>query len=491
MKKILAIEDEQINQDLYKHILSVAFPNYEVYQAFDGEEGLKIVFEELPDTILLDIKLPDMDGTDICRILKSDDRSKDIPIVMISALGNDTEVRVRALNAGADSFLTKPFNRTEFIGLISVMLRIRHAEQILKQQNHELDQYIQFQSKSYPENGAFSKQISAYDQHFFWELDEHSKITFLSAGAESIIGYTIEDLVGQDISKVNLFPVKNSSEPFRDIEWQGLKKDNQEIWLAVSGFPIFDPSKRFKGFRGLSHNITDRKKMQLNLEKSLQDIEGYQDRVRSMNRDLTRVEERERKNISEHLHDGLGATLAIANMKLSTLFEQNLDPDVQRIIHEASELLMNAINDSKSIIYELSPPMLYELGLMPTLKWKLEQVENQSGLETKLESEDDFKGIDNEFLIFVYRIISELLLNTMKHAKAERVVVSLKMLQNTLLIEVQDNGEGMDTEILYSSEKKSSYGLYNMRERIETLGGSLRIKSEIGQFTSTIIRLPV
>jgi len=491
MKKFLTIEDEHITQDLYKHILNNAFPDYKVYQAFNGEEGLKTVFDESPDTILVDIKLPDIDGFEICKILKSDKRSRHIPIIMVSALGNDTKVRVKAIKSGADTFLTKPFDKEEFVGLVGVMLRIRNAEEVLKQQNRELNEYVQLQSREFSENVSSFKQISGYDQHFFWEIDERGKVVFISPGAESILGFYSSDFVGKDVGQLDLFPKMIVGEPFRDVEWQSMNKDSQEVWLAMSGFPIYDADNIFKGFRGLSHNITDRKKMQLDLEKSLKKIESYQDRIKSMNNALTRAEERERRKISEYLHDSLGATLAIANMKLSTLHERDLEPNVQKIISETSDLLSHAISDSRSVIYELSPPMLYELGLVPTLRWKLEQVEKQGGLVTKLECDADFKGINNEFLIFVYRIISELLLNTMKHAHAKKVVVSLKIHQNILITEVHDNGEGMNTEFLYSSEKKSSYGLFNMNERIESLGGSLRIESEIGQYTRTIIRLPV
>ncbi|MEA1878537.1 MAG: response regulator [Bacteroidota bacterium] len=491
MKKFLTIEDERTIQDLYMIILNKAFPDYKLFQAFNGEEGLEIVFSELPDIILVDIRLPGIDGFEICKTIKSDSRSKDIPIIMVSALGDDVRVRVKALKSGADFFLTKPFNKTEFLGLVGVMLRISNSEEILRQNNHELDQYIQLQSRGASEDISSLKQISGYDRHFFWETDENRRLVFFSAGAESVIGYSSAELVGQEVTQYGFFSGIDWLGVFRDVECQCRNKSNQEIWLSMSGFPIYDANDKFLGFRGLSHNITDRKRAQFDLEQSLKEIEAYQDRIKLMNNALTRAEERERRKISEYLHDSLGATLALANMKLSTLQNSQLEPGDQKLLKETSEILAHAISDSRSVIYELSPPMLYELGLVPTLRWKLKQVEEQGGLVAKLECNTDFQGIDNEFLIFVYRIISELLLNTLKHAHADRVVVRLNIQQNILIIEVHDNGEGMDSKFLCSNEKKTSFGLFNMNERIDSLGGSLRIESESGQFTRTIIRLPV
>lgn len=491
MKKILTIEDELITQHLYSHILTNAFQGCNISQAFCGEDGIKAAIDEQPDVILLDIRLPDMDGYEICKTLKSDKRTRDIPIVMVSALGNDTKVRVRALNSGADSFITKPFDKTEFIGFVAVMLRIRNAEKILKQQNDELDRVIQIQTQDYSEKEDRYQKISIFNQHFFWEINAQQKISFVSDGAETLIGYPSKELLGQHISSFKLFPEMGKQESFRDTELKGMKKDGQVIWLAVSGFPIYNSEEIFDGFRGISHNISDRKEVQIDLEKSQKEINTYQNRLNSMNNALTRAEERERRKISEYLHDSLGATLALANMKLSTLAEDTLTPRVKRLIRETSDLLKNAISDSRTVIYELSPPMLYELGLVPTLRWKLEQVEKQGDLATKLDCETDFKGVDNEFLIFVYRIIAELLLNIMKHAHANMVVVKLGLNQNILTIDVKDNGDGMDTEILFTSEENSSYGLYSMRERVESLGGSMRITSEMGIYTQALIRLPV
>lgn len=491
MKKILIIEDEIITQDLYSHILGKAFEVYEITKAFTGKDGIKFAIEEEPETILLDINLPDMDGYEICKILKSDKRTKDIPIVMVSALGEDARVRVKSLKSGASSFITKPFDRHELVSIVEVMLRIRKADEILKKQNQELDKFIQIQTQEFSKREDRYQKISIFNQHFFWEINSEKQIVFISDGAEAIIGYCLKDVQGKKISDLNVFPEMEKQEAFRDIELKASKKNGQAVWLAVSGFPIFSEEDEFIGFRGISHNVSDRKEVQINLEKSKEEISNYQNRLSSMNNALTRAEERERKKISEYLHDSLGATLAIANMKLSTLSEEDINPKVKRTIDEASELLKNAISDSRTVIYELSPPMLYELGLIPTLRWKLEQVEKQGGLTSKLECDTDFKGIGDEFLIFVYRVIAELLLNTMKHANADRIEVKLSLSQDILSINVKDNGDGMDTEMLFESEENSSYGLYSMRDRVESLGGTMRILSEVGLFTQTLIRLPV
>ncbi|HCY42310.1 MAG TPA: hypothetical protein DHV48_13300 [Prolixibacteraceae bacterium] len=96
-----------------------------------------------------------------------------------------------------------------------------------------------------------------------------------------------------------------------------------------------------------------------------------------MNAEISITEENERRRIAEYLHDGLGQNLSLVNLKLTALLHSELAPKVGKNIREAAELVSNAINETRLLTYNLSPPILYELGLIAAISWKLGAIENK------------------------------------------------------------------------------------------------------------------
>ena len=118
-KKILLIEDEEMMSNLIKRRLEAN--GYEVATAFDGQTGLELARQSKPDLILLDIMLPKLDGYKVCRFLKFDDKYKVIPIIMLTALGQDTDIAL-GRDMGADAYLVKPFDSQTLLGKIQELL---------------------------------------------------------------------------------------------------------------------------------------------------------------------------------------------------------------------------------------------------------------------------------------------------------------------------------------------------------------------------------
>ena len=137
-RKILAVDDNLINIELLGHIVRKYYPEFEFITALSGEEGIKRAKDTLPDLILLDIMMPGLDGYETCSLLKSNETTKHIPIIMVSALGHDSAERSKGLNAGADSFLSKPFDQVELSAQINVALRIKNYQERLRKLNSEL-----------------------------------------------------------------------------------------------------------------------------------------------------------------------------------------------------------------------------------------------------------------------------------------------------------------------------------------------------------------
>ncbi|MDH4099395.1 MAG: response regulator [Nitrospirota bacterium] len=121
--RILIVDDNRQNVELLKTYISAE--GYEVDEAYDGEEALSKVTENPPDLILLDIMMPKVNGYDVCARLKADEKTRFIPVIMVTAL-SDLEDKIKGLDAGTDDFISKPFNRHELLARVRSLLRIRH-----------------------------------------------------------------------------------------------------------------------------------------------------------------------------------------------------------------------------------------------------------------------------------------------------------------------------------------------------------------------------
>lgn len=330
MKKILAVDDNKINLELLAQIVKLYYPEFTFLSSESGEEGIVTASQENPDLILLDIMMPGLDGYETCEILKNNTKTNHIPIIMVSALGRDSVERTKGLNAGADSFISKPFDQVELKAQINVALRIK----------------------------------------------------------------------------------------------------------------------------------------------------GYQEQLKKLNSEITLVEERERRRIAENLHDSLGQTLSLAYMNLSSIDPDDCKPAVKGTIKFTSKLLNKAIEESRSLTYDLSPPILYELGLVPAIKWKLEQFEKEHGLKTHLKTEPLDKELKKQYNIFLYRIIGELLTNINKHAHASEVTVKLFLKNEIYYITVEDDGVGIDKKKIKTSSVNGGFGLLSISERIESINGVFSIDAQ-------------
>ncbi len=121
--KILIVDDNVANVELLEAYLLSA--NYRVVKAFDGQEGIDQAYKENPDLIFLDIMMPKLDGYEVCKRLKTDEKMRFIPIVMITAL-SEMDAKIKGLDVGADDFLSKPFNKLEMMARVRSLLRIKN-----------------------------------------------------------------------------------------------------------------------------------------------------------------------------------------------------------------------------------------------------------------------------------------------------------------------------------------------------------------------------
>jgi len=207
MKKILAIDDQKDNLITIKGFLKNFLPDCTLFLAESGKEGIAIAQKEQPDTILLDIIMPEMDGFEVCEILKQNELTKYIPIIMLSALGQDTDSRVKGLNLGADAFLAKPFIPVELQAQINVMLRIKEAEDIMRAEKDVLKESVSIKTSELKESdekyqSMFENMLNGFAYHKIVTDRNGKPVDYIflevNKGFEDLTGLKRKDLLGKN-----------------------------------------------------------------------------------------------------------------------------------------------------------------------------------------------------------------------------------------------------------------------------------------------------
>jgi signal transduction histidine kinase len=209
-----------------------------------------------------------------------------------------------------------------------------------------------------------------------------------------------------------------------------------------------------------------------------------------MSSKLALAEERFRRKMAIDIHDNLGQDLAMAKMKIEDIAAS--DGKFSKELDEVSQLLANTIKSTRSLTFELSPPILYELGFEAALKWLVRQANDQYPFSAKFSNDDLPKPLDNDVRIILFQAVKEVLFNVAKHAKAQKVSVSAQRKDHQIQVKIKDDGTGFDvTQTIANEQGKSGYGLFSVRERMDYIGGRILINSKPNEGTHITLFAPL
>ncbi|HBH60799.1 MAG TPA: hypothetical protein DDX85_03460 [Nitrospiraceae bacterium] len=209
-------------------------------------------------------------------------------------------------------------------------------------------------------------------------------------------------------------------------------------------------------------------------EKKLLD---YQKQLQLLTSQLSLIEEHEKRRIATELHDCIGQTLALSKIKLGLLNKSAPSGELRKSIKEILSLIEQTIKETRTLTFELSPPILYELGLGQAIKWLIDQFRDKHGLSIELIDDGQEKPFDNNTRFFLFQAIRELLLNVVKHAQATKTNIILTGEGGNLRIIIEDNGIGFSKPLVNCD----GYGLFNIRERMNHINGQFEVKSTSGR----------
>ena len=222
-------------------------------------------------------------------------------------------------------------------------------------------------------------------------------------------------------------------------------------------------------------------------EKILDD----QKQLRSLTAELLLSEERERRKIARDLHDSVGQILSFSDRELGIL-RKSAPEKLIKSVDEIRHHIKQAVQQTRTLTFDLSPPVLYDIGFEAAVEELVEQFSKERKIECHFENGDLGKPIADYMKILLYRSIRELLMNAAKHSKAKLVKISSSRVNDAIRIIVEDDGTGFDTSRLEPKKGTSKgFGLFSIRERLTHIGGQLEIHSGSGNGTRVTMLVPL
>lgn len=229
-------------------------------------------------------------------------------------------------------------------------------------------------------------------------------------------------------------------------------------------------------------------------QQSERELLAYQNRLRDLARELSVAEERERHRVATRLHDDIGQTLSICQMQLEAL-RYSAPPSVGESIGPIVDVLDQTIARTRTLTCELSPPVLYELGLSAAIQWLAEQVQAHSGISIEVEGDPGQAPLSADLRSLLFQVTRELLANVAKHSRARNATVAIVADGEAIQLSVADDGVGFNRPTVLGTRgaksKANSFGLFSIRERLRYFGGRLDVESGPGEGSRLTVIVPV
>jgi PAS domain S-box-containing protein len=303
-----------------------------------------------------------------------------------------------------------------------------------------------------------------------------------------ILGNSFKGLMDQEDARRSARLFKELREGKREAysrENRYRHKDNRVVWGQVTVSVLRDAGGVPQFAIAMIADISDRKKAE-------EDIRTYQEQLQSLASLLSLTEERERRRLATDLHDHIGQALAVSKIKLGVLQKSITADNLARPLSEVRELIEQMIHDTRSLTFELSLPVLYELGFEAAVEWFAKHVRSQHGIKVDVRKDMLPIPMDDEIKVLLFRSVREVMLNVVKHAQAHNARVTIRREGEGVSIEVEDDGVGIK-DMLRDPMLRSNggFGLFSIRERLHYLGGQVQVESSPGRGTRVTLMVPL
>lgn len=524
MKKIVAIDDNPSVLLLLEKLIKINIPDAELFMAESGMVGIELAIEKQANVIILDILMPDPDGFKICELLKANKLTQDIPVVFLSAVENNRDNRIRAIESGADAFLSKPVDNLEMVLQIKTMFKINKANIKSRNEKQHLAEQIQKHSQKLEAELVRRKEVekalvqSEHRYRFLVEnqndlviqLNAKNELTFVNPNYCDSFGLTENDSLGKTffslIHEDDLESVKKSMEsleepPYRSYHEYRLKTVNGWRWFGWSLKANLDKKNRIIDAVGVGRDITEQKKAEEKLlaqEYELRELNATKDKFFSI--------------IAHDLKGPFNGIMGLSQMVHLMCEKKQYEnlPHMAGLLRKSAEQSYDLLNN----LLEWSRAQSGRKNIKPQLLNLCTSLTDTISLVSLSAHPKGLKIIhdcDEEIYVFadadvLNTIVRNLLGNAVKfsHPNNEIFISAVKR-ETDVLISVKDNGVGMDLSLqekLFkigeaiikpgtNEEKGTGLGLILCKEFIEMHGGKIWLESELHKGTTFHFSLPL
>jgi len=317
-----------------------------------------------------------------------------------------------------------------------------------------------------------------------------SRVVFVNPAFTKMTGYTAEEVTDKlsllqgslaDSTQWRKMEAGTSQSKIFYLETVATRKDASQFNMEWQITPLRDERGKVTHFVSVQRDITERKKTE-------EQFHSYQEQLRLLTSELLLAEERERRRIAMDLHDNIGQMLALTRIKLGMLRNTLSGNGHAEAINVIVEMIDQSIGYTKSLSFELSPPLLYDIGIEATIEWLAEQMQKQHYILFYCENDGSPKPLKRDVSILLFQAVRELFMNVVKHSQAHQVNVGISREADAIKIVVEDDGIGFDAAKV---DADMTFGFFSIRERLKYLGGSLSIDTGPGRGTRVTVTSPL
>jgi len=327
-------------------------------------------------------------------------------------------------------------------------------------------------------------------------FDTAGNIIFCNDFFLELTGWQREEVMGKQWMDL-VFPREDSDfwvlliedlkhgEISRQFEKQVLTRSGARITVAWNNTMLCNRKGENIGFTSIGVDITSH-------NNANREVALYQQQLKELMSELAIAEERERRRISTELHDGVGQNLALTRMRLKSLSHSCKVPEHCTIFNDIIASLDSSISELRSLTFQLSPPLLYEVGFEAAVEWLCDQLRDHHGLMVQVHGPEQPLQLPEELAVTLYQIVRELFANVVKHAQACQLKICLKRKSREIHVTIEDDGMGFDvSRACRMSHGEGGFGIFNIRQRLQYLKGELQVRSQEGSGTMVFFRVPL
>ncbi|TXD52652.1 MULTISPECIES: response regulator [unclassified Polaribacter] len=318
---------------------------------------------------------------------------------------------------------------------------------------------------------------------------------YISPSIKNLLGYEQSEFLGKlvfsIVHKEDLQSFKNALEQklfsgtaSEAFTFRVRHKKGHFIWLEFLSSPVYR-NKKISYFVTSARDVTQ-------WVVAKQEIQKYQTSLQELTTEITLIEEKQKKEIAINIHDHLSQSLIISKMRINELKKNPQLKIIAKDLEFIEKHISTALKNSRKITYDLSPPVLHQLGIIDALSWLLEEIEENHKIACRLNSSITTLKLDNVKSILLYRSIQEIINNAVKYANASLITLDLDKTDLGVDILISDNGDGFDTSVLQNhNHSGTGFGLFTVQERLKNIQGKCTIISKTNKGTIVKFFIPL